>query len=148
MESADMENHFGEHITIDGYGGSVNLLDSETLVRSMLNELPTLLGMKILAPANVYHANGNNAKDLGGWTGVVVIEESHISIHTFPMSSFVSVDVYTCQNGLDVDFVKNYFIGKFSLIEVEINYFKRGKKFYLYHNKYRKLSDEIVRVTK
>lgn len=131
---ADIEKHFGEHITIDGYGGSVILLNDEILVTSILNELPSLIGMRILAPVKVYFAKGNSAKDLGGWTGVVIIEESHISIHTFPMSSFVSIDVYTCQNGLNVGFIKNYFVKNFALTEIEINFIKRGTKFYLYHN--------------
>ncbi len=133
MNSIEIESHFGEHITLDGYGGPIELLNDKSLVTSALNELPALLGMKILAPANVYLANRNNEKDLGGWTGVVVIEESHISIHTFPMSSFVSIDVYTCQNGLNIDFIKEYFVKIFGLKEIETNFLKRGKKFSQYH---------------
>ena len=40
-------------------------------------------------------------KDPGGLSGYVLIAESHISIHTFPLRGFVSADVYTCQNSLD-----------------------------------------------
>ena len=31
-----------------------------------------------------------------GVTGVVVVEESHFSIHTWPEHGYVAVDVYTC----------------------------------------------------
>jgi len=33
-----------------------------------------------------------------GVSGVVVISESHLTIHTFPEHAYASVDVYTCGN--------------------------------------------------
>ena len=41
--------HFGEHLTIDGYGGEEKLLDNKDLVLSCLNDLPRVLGMKLLS---------------------------------------------------------------------------------------------------
>jgi S-adenosylmethionine decarboxylase len=32
----------------------------------------------------------------GGVTGMVVLMESHMSVHTWPESGFVTVDVYVC----------------------------------------------------
>ena len=121
--------HFGEHVTIDGYGGSKDFLNSEEVVLSCLNELPELLGMHKLAQPVVYFAKGNSEKDPGGWTGMVVIEESHISIHTFPERRFVSADVYTCKNGMDQKFIHDYFKRKFDLKEIEHNFLKRGTKY-------------------
>ncbi len=36
-----------------------------------------------------------------GVSGVVVIAESHLSIHTWPEYNFASVDVYTCGDKID-----------------------------------------------
>ena len=121
--------HFGEHITIDGYGGDYNLLNSEEVVFSCLNNLPGELGMKKLSEPLVYHSEGNNIKDPGGWTGFVIIEESHISIHTFAKRGFVSADVYTCQNGLDQERIVKYFREIFRLDDIEINFIIRGEKY-------------------
>lgn len=121
--------HFGEHITIDGYGGSQQLLDDKNVVHKILDELPGKMGMKKLSEPVVYHAPGNDLKDPGGWSGFVVIEESHISIHTFPARGFVSADVYTCQNGLDGAFVENYFKEVFGLKDIEQNFLKRGTRY-------------------
>lgn len=121
--------HFGEHLTIDGYLGQHDLLDNKGLVLRALDELPGLLGMKKLAPATVHFAKGNDLKDPGGWSGVVIIEESHISVHTFPKSGFVSIDVYTCRNGLSTEHIVNYFKEIFMLREVEVNFIKRGTRF-------------------
>lgn len=121
--------NFGEHLTLDGYGGDFEKLNDRQLVLDCLNKLPELLGMQKLSEPEIYHADDNEIKDPGGWTGVVVIKESHISIHTFPARKFVSADVYTCRNGMDCEFVINYFKEKFGLAEVETNFLKRGTKY-------------------
>jgi S-adenosylmethionine decarboxylase len=121
--------HFGEHLTLDGYGGDPARLDDKGLVSRCLNELPDRLGMSKLSEPQVYFANGNGCKDPGGWSGFVVIAESHISIHTFPARRFVSIDVYSCQNGMDVAFIESYFRDKFDLTEIETNFIHRGTKY-------------------
>jgi S-adenosylmethionine decarboxylase len=121
--------HFGEHVTIDGYGGDYDLLNNEEGVRSCFTDLVSALDMHPLYGPEVISAPDNNIKDPGGWSGFVIIAESHISIHTFPKRKFISADVYTCQNGLDVEFVTNFFKERFQLEEVEINYIKRGLKY-------------------
>ncbi len=121
--------HFGEHITIDGYGGSFEKLNDKELILNCLNGLPERLGMKKLALPVVYDAPDNDKKDPGGWSGFVVIAESHISIHTFPAKGFVSADVYTCKNGMDTDFILSYFKEKFELKDVEHHFIKRGLRY-------------------
>jgi len=121
--------HFGEHVTIDGYGGDPALLDSEEVVTSCFGELCKALGMHALVTPVVVSAPDNNIKDPGGWSGFVIIAESHIAIHTFPKRRFVSADVYTCQNGLDVEAVTGFFRKTFKLEEVETNFLKRGLKY-------------------
>lgn len=121
--------HFGEHLTVDGYGGNYEKLNDKELVLNCLNELPTLTGMKKLSTPEIYFAESNDVKDPGGWSGFVVIQESHVSIHTFPGRGFLSADFYTCKNGMDKDFVLNYFKEKFELQEIESNFVIRGKKY-------------------
>ena len=121
--------HFGEHLMIDGYGGDRNLLNDKELVLSCLNNLPEELGMKKLSSPEIYFATANDLKDPGGWSGFVVIAESHISIHTFPERGFVSADVYTCRNDMDLIFIENYFKDTFKLTDLETNFIKRGTRY-------------------
>lgn len=120
---------FGEHLTIDGYGGNPEKLNDRGLVYTILDELPEMLGMRKLADPQVYFAPDNNKKDPGGWSGFVVIAESHISIHTFPARKFLSADVYSCKTGMDIAFVERYFKERFGLQEIETNHIKRGTKY-------------------
>ncbi len=122
-------DHFGEHLTLDGYLGDTQKLDDKNVVLQCLNELPGLLGMNKLAEPEVYFAPGGSPKDDGGWSGFVVIAESHISIHSFPAARFVSADVYTCQNGINTEFIVNYFKQLFGLQDVETHFVVRGQRY-------------------
>lgn len=122
-------SHFGEHLTYDGYGGGYAALDCRATVVQALTDLVATLDMTILGGPEVYLASANNGKDPGGWTGVVVLQESHISIHTFPARGFLSADVYTCQNGLDTTAIKHFFRNRFGIADEEVNFLKRGTRY-------------------
>lgn len=124
-----MKTHFGEHVTIDGYGGSPKRLDDKELLTSVFDELCVALKMHPMIKPKIISAPDNQIKDPGGLSGFVIIAESHISIHTFPKRKFISADVYTCRNGLDKEFVANFFKKKFMLKEVETHFVKRGIKY-------------------
>ena len=85
-----MDMHFGEHLTIDGYGGSKSKLNDKEIILCCLNHLPSMLQMTKFSDAMIYFAPENDIKDPGGWSGFVAIAESHISIYTFPKRGFLS----------------------------------------------------------
>lgn len=121
--------HFGEHFMIDAYRGSREKLLDRERVRQCLSELPRRIGMRILAEPAVHWAEPNGLNDPGGWSGIVVIVESHISIHTFPARRFASIDVYSCRNGLPTAEVEAYFRAAFGFEELETNFVVRGTKY-------------------
>jgi S-adenosylmethionine decarboxylase len=84
--------------------------------------------MEILFPPVVTFALPNGKKDPGGWSGFVMIQESHISIHTFIKRRFVTIDVYSCKN-FDVQFAIKYFKDIFKSDDVEYEIEVRGKKY-------------------
>ena len=45
-----------------------------------------------------------------GVSGVVVIAESHLSIHTWPEYNYAAVDVFTCNSLLDSNYIVDYII--------------------------------------
>jgi len=121
--------NFGEHLTIDGYGGNPEKLNNREIVFKCLADLPDKTGMhKIIEPV-MKEFPGNDLKDPGGYSGFVMIAESHISVHTFPKRKFVSMDVYTCKNGMDTQFICDYVKELFELNDLEINHIKRGTKY-------------------
>jgi S-adenosylmethionine decarboxylase len=81
----------------------------------------------------VVEVNQLSDKDPGGLSGYVLIAESHISIHTFPLRGFVSADVYTCQNSLEADRIRQYFADAFALQDIETNLIRRGTRYPQYN---------------
>lgn len=125
----ELKINFGVHLTIDGYRGDKQKLNSFEVVFNVLDKLPGELGMGKLTTPYVVIAPPVTEKDQGGFSGFVIIAESHISIHTFPQRRFVSADVYTCKNDMNAEKIINYFKNAFGLEDVEINFVVRGKKF-------------------
>jgi len=121
--------NFGEHLMIDGYRGNRNKLNDKKIVAEAFEETVKLCEMKKLAEPVIYFAQPNHIKDPGGWSGYVVIQESHISIHTFPARAFVSIDVYTCKNGLKKEEICAFFKDTFELEDLEVNFVKRGTRY-------------------
>lgn len=78
----------GGHLLLDLWGAS-NLTDPEG-VESALCDAARASGATIL------HAHMHQFGEGGGVSGVVVLAESHISIHTWPERSFAAVDIFMC----------------------------------------------------
>ena len=120
---------FGSHWTLDGYGASTPALNSMETVFRALNDLPEILGMKKIITPYVIRFDGNDKKDAGGFSGFVMIAESHIAIHTFPEKQFITIDVYTCQGTIDVKTCRKYFGKLFGIKEFEENNIRRGLRY-------------------
>jgi S-adenosylmethionine decarboxylase len=51
----------------------------------------------LTAVGSLFHSFGEH----GGVTGMVVLAESHLSIHTWPEENYVTLDVYVCNYSTD-----------------------------------------------
>ena len=92
----------GLHLTADLSGVDPALalmLDPEPL-RTLCIEAVAQAGLG--AVAEVFH-RFTPAADPGqtGITGVMLLAESHLAVHTWPELAAVTVDVYVCNRGLD-----------------------------------------------
>jgi len=122
---------FGYHLMLDFYGCDANALSSMDKCYYTLNTLPSILKMNKLIPPYVISATSNEdtgGKDPGGYTGFVIIAESHISLHTFVKRGFVSIDVYSCiefDKAEAITFLKDIF----KPADIEENYVERGTRY-------------------
>jgi S-adenosylmethionine decarboxylase len=119
---------FGLHVMLEAYNCPPEVLNDSTLVYRILDELPDKIGMHKLIKPYVVFAESNNKRDPGGWSGFVIIQESHISLHTFIKRRFVTADVYSCKEfnpKIAIEFLKK----AFKTEDLEINVEVRGKKY-------------------
>ena len=61
-----------------------------------------------------------------GISGVVVIQESHLAIHTWPEHSFASVDIFTCGKSIDPWLAYKYILKKLKSKHSTATEMKRG----------------------
>lgn len=62
-----------------------------------------------------------------GVSGVVIIAESHLSIHTWPEYGYAAVDIYTCGEQVNPWDAYNYLLESFECKKTEVREIKRGK---------------------
>jgi S-adenosylmethionine decarboxylase len=78
----------GTHLLIDLWGAS--RLDEPDFIDATLRE------SAVTAGATILHSHFHHFTPNGGVSGVIVLAESHISIHTWPERSFAAIDVFMC----------------------------------------------------
>ena len=61
-----------------------------------------------------------------GISGVIVIQESHLTIHTWPEYGFASIDIYTCGSKVNPWRAYNYLVKNFKAKNVTALEMKRG----------------------
>lgn len=119
---------FGIHLMLDIYNCSAEVLNDQNLVYDLLDSLPEKIGMRKLIKPHVVFAKANKIRDPGGWSGFVLIQESHVSLHTFIKRRFVTADVYSCKK-FNTKKVMNYFKKVFKTKDIEFYVETRGKKY-------------------
>ena|ERR1051325_9777684 len=123
--AASETRSYGLHLMIDAYGADPNDLDDLCLLYDTLNALPDLIGMKKIGPPQMVRFT---EKDIAGVSGVIMIVESHISIHTYSKKDYLSLDVYSCKP-FDHRKVATFIKQVYSAKEMEVQVIERGKKF-------------------
>ena len=78
----------GRHLLVELWGAS--RLDELAAVEQALTEAVAACGATLLKMA-LHRSSPNN-----GVSGVAVIAESHISIHTWPEYGYAAVDIFVC----------------------------------------------------
>jgi S-adenosylmethionine decarboxylase len=84
----DGQKFAGMHLLIDLWGAN-NLCDPNHIDRALREAAEA-------ARATILHGHFHHFSPNGGVSGVLVLAESHISIHTWPERAFASIDIFMC----------------------------------------------------
>src|ERR1700741_260085 len=108
----------GTHLIVDLFGAR-RLDDLEHIKR-------TLTRCVEVAGATLLHIHLHHFTPNGGVSGVAVLSESHISIHSWPEADYAALDVFMCGNAkphLTIDVLRQSFGAR----EVRVREHRRGE---------------------
>ena len=116
-------NALGRHLLLELKECDREVLDNMEYLRKCLCETAEKIGATVLN--NVFHQFSPQ-----GVSGVVVIAESHLCIHTWPEYRFAAIDIFTCGDTIDpksaIDIlVERLGAGQHSAMEIERGIFNR-----------------------
>lgn len=94
---------FGRHVAIDTWGVDFNLLNNSELLQHHMIEAAEACGATVLSvQAKQFEPQGA--------TVLVLLSESHLSIHTYPERGFAALDCYTCGETVDPEVAIDYMV--------------------------------------
>src|ERR1700693_4480034 len=85
---SDRQSYAGTHLIVD-LKGAKHLDDVAPIKRAFIQSVEA-------AGATLLHIHLHHFSPTGGVSGVAVLAESHISIHTWPEHAFAALDVFMC----------------------------------------------------
>ena len=106
---------FGRHVAVDTWGVDFDLLNNAEFLQAQMVEAAEACGATVLSV---------QAKqfDPQGATVLVLLSESHLSIHTYPERGFAALDCYTCGETVDPQLAIDYMV---SVLKPETTYAKK-----------------------
>jgi spermidine synthase len=84
----------GRHCIIEYYGCPSEIMNDVKLIEDAMVGAARAMRANIVA-SEFHHFNPH------GVSGMVIISESHLSIHTWPEYGYAAVDVFTCGDVID-----------------------------------------------
>jgi S-adenosylmethionine decarboxylase len=82
----------GTHLLVECLGCGATLLDDPATLEQALRAAAEALGATVVGA--MFHRFAPQ-----GVTGVLLLAESHISVHSWPERGYAAIDLYTCGEG-------------------------------------------------
>lgn len=106
---------FGRHVAVDTWGVDFDLLNSAEYLEAQMVEAAEACGATVMSVQSKQF-------DPQGATVLVLLSESHLSIHTYPERGFAAIDCYTCGETVDPQLAIDYLV---SVLKPEKTYAKK-----------------------
>ena len=118
---------YGPQLVVDLYKCNTKKLADKKFIKKLLSEFPAKIGMKKISKAFVFEYNPKN-KEEQGLSAFVLIAESHITIHTYPIRQLAKIDIVSCK-GFDQKKAAAMLKKAFNAKEAETKSLYRGKHY-------------------
>lgn len=127
MEKEYFQGGYGPHFMLDLGDADSTILNDLDACFNLLNQLPQMIKMTKITQPYVFRYNANVPED-DGITGVVIIAESHISLHTYPNKNYAFMDIFSCKP-FNVEHARDFVIDFFKSKSPDVHLKIRGLDF-------------------
>ncbi|WP_022850092.1 adenosylmethionine decarboxylase [Limisalsivibrio acetivorans] len=112
-------NSLGRHILVELYGCEEDILSNTKLIQQEMENAADIAGATRV---------GSNFHTFSpyGVSGVVVIAESHLTIHTWPELGYAALDLFTCGDSVNPWTAFEHLEKVFKAYKVQTQEIKRG----------------------
>lgn len=114
-----MQGPLGEHFILELYDCTRDTLDNLLKIQSTLLKAARIAGATIIN----HHFHKFSPQ---GVSGVIVIAESHLSIHTWPEHGYAAIDLFTCNMDMQLEGAFQLIKQEFKPLEMNIQRIERG----------------------
>ena len=98
-KNAPQVTAIGQEWLIDASGCDVRALKDVRVLSGLFEELVVTLALSVVGPPQ-WHV----FPEPGGVTGLALLSESHLAIHTFPEHGYAALSIYSCSSRAPLDF--------------------------------------------
>ena len=109
----------GRQILVEFYDCDREVLNDESLIREIL--LEGVRRSRATVISYTFHTFSPH-----GVSGVIVIAESHVTIHTWPEHGYAAIDIFTCGETIDPWVIQSHLERHFRSNKVSSMELKRG----------------------
>jgi len=114
-----MIQSLGNHLIVELYDCDVTIINDRQRVEQTLVKAVEISGANLVKSV-VHEFNPH------GISGVVVIEESHFSVHTWPEYGYCALDIFTCGKDINHHAALQYIRDAFCAKHISVSDIKRG----------------------
>jgi deoxyhypusine synthase len=133
---------FGPHLIIDGTRCDKAKLGDRILIEQILDDYPRAIGMTKIGGPYIFEYQAPDPA-YSGISGIVIIAESHIAIHTFPALDYFTMDIFSCKK-FDPEAAVDYIKKALDCQEMDRTLLQRGLSFRGPHHGPEGATDELI----
>ena len=115
--SKSKSKYAGIHLIVEFWSGKI-IEDSKEIERILIGAVKAAHNTPLKIAIHKFQPQGI--------TGIVLLAESHIALHSWPEFNYVAIDLYTCGDKSNPAKALAYLKKEFQPKKVEIKKFKRG----------------------
>lgn len=112
-------NILGKHLLIEMQDCNYNIINSASFLKEIFLEAAKLANCTVIN--SIFHQF-----EPQGASGIILIAESHFSVHTYPEYSYCAIDLFTCGESMNAQVAISYLKEKLESNTIHIREEKRG----------------------